>query len=139
MVATRDLRVFRDCEDPFFNFTAEIDVFALYSFCKTRDLSFSRAVLFYSMMTANEIREVRIRMMSGKLVEFDRIEATQTILNDDETFSFAYYDEKRRIRIRSSGQGGDRKMQGSKDLRRRNRSARSDLFFSDTVGFVHEF
>jgi chloramphenicol O-acetyltransferase len=62
MVATRDLRVFRDCEDPFFNFTAEIDVFALYSFCKTRDLSFSRAVLFYSMMTANEIREFRIRI-----------------------------------------------------------------------------
>jgi chloramphenicol O-acetyltransferase len=32
--------------------------------------------------------------MDGRLVEFDRIHATQTILNDDETFSFAYYEMK---------------------------------------------
>jgi chloramphenicol O-acetyltransferase type A len=45
-------------------------------------------------VTANLIREFRIRLFNGQLVEFDKIHATQTILNDDETFSFAYFEMK---------------------------------------------
>src|SRR5215471_14834950 len=83
---------FKDFEDPFFNFTANIDVTVLYRFCKENSLSFSLAALYYSLVIANEIREFRIRLVDGRLVEFDRIHGTQTILNDDETFSFAYFE-----------------------------------------------
>jgi chloramphenicol O-acetyltransferase type A len=83
---------FKDYDDPFFNFTANLDVTALYRFCKERSLSFSLAALYYSLVTANKVREFRIRLLDGRLVEFDRIHATQTILNDDETFSFAYFE-----------------------------------------------
>lgn len=82
---------FRDYEDPFFNIAANLDVTKLYSFCKEHGLAFSLAALFYSLQTANEIREFRLRMIDEKVVEFDRVEATQTILNDDETFSFCYF------------------------------------------------
>lgn len=85
---------FRDYADPFFNFTANLDVTNLYHFCKKHKLSFSIANLFCSIQTANEIREFRIRLKDEKLVEFDRIHATQTILNDDETFSFCYFETK---------------------------------------------
>src|SRR5258706_4009379 len=85
---------FKDYEDPFFNFTANIDVSSAYRFCKKNDLTVSLALLYYSLVTANEIHEFRIRLVDGSLVEFDRIHATQTILNDDETFSFAYFDMK---------------------------------------------
>lgn len=85
---------FKDYADPFFNFTANIDVTTLLLFCKKSDLSFSLAGLYYSLAAANEIREFRIREMKGRLVEFERIHATQTILNDDETFSFAYFENK---------------------------------------------
>jgi len=85
---------FKDYEDPFFNFTANLDVSALYRSCKENDLGFSLAALYYSLVAANEIREFRIRMVDGRLVEFDRIHGTQTILNDDETFSFAYFEMK---------------------------------------------
>lgn len=85
---------FRDYQDPFFNFTAELDVTSVYRSCKQNDLSFSLTVLYYSLVTANSIREFRIRFVDGRLVEFDRIHATQTILNDDETFSFAYFEMK---------------------------------------------
>jgi chloramphenicol O-acetyltransferase type A len=85
---------FRDYEDPFFNFTGNLDVTSVYRFCKDSGLGFSLTTLYYSLVAANEIREFRIRMMDGRLVEFDRIHATQTILNDDETFSFAYYEMK---------------------------------------------
>lgn len=83
---------FRDFEDPCFNFTANIDVTELYHFCRGNDLSYSLTTLYYTLVAANEIREFRIRELDGRLVEFDRIHATQTILNDDDTFSFAYFE-----------------------------------------------
>lgn len=83
---------FETYEDPFFNFVANVDVSRIYRFCKANDLSFSLTALYYSLVAANEIREFRIRMVDGKLLEFDRIHATQTILNEDETFSFAYFE-----------------------------------------------
>ncbi len=82
---------FRDYEDPFFNITANLDVTGLVTFCKQNGLAFSLGALFLSLQTANEIREFRLRILGEKVVEFDRVEATQTILNDDETFSFCYY------------------------------------------------
>jgi chloramphenicol O-acetyltransferase type A len=85
---------FKDYEDPFFNFTANVDVTAVYRFCKANRLSFSLTALYCSLIGANDIREFRIRLVDGRLVEFDRIHATQTILNDDETFSFAYFEMK---------------------------------------------
>ena len=85
---------FKDYEDPFFNFTANLDVSTAYRFCKQNSLTFSLAALYYSLVAANEIREFRIRLIDGRLVEFNRIHATQTILNYDETFSFAYFEMK---------------------------------------------
>ena len=83
---------FRDYEDPYFNIAANLDVTGLYRFCKDNGLSYSIAVLFFSLQTANAIREFRLRLMDGRVVEFDQIHATQTILNDDETFSFCYFE-----------------------------------------------
>ena len=83
---------FKNYEDPFFNITANLDVTRLYRFCKENGLAFSLAGLFYAMETANEVRELRLRMIDEKVVEFDRIHATQTFLNDDETFSFSYFE-----------------------------------------------
>jgi chloramphenicol O-acetyltransferase type A len=85
---------FEDYEDPFFNLSANVDVTALYDFCKRNELSYALTVLFYSQLAANQIREFRIRLLNGRLVEFDSIEATQTILNNDETFSFAYFEAR---------------------------------------------
>lgn len=83
---------FRDYDDPFFNLTASVDVTGLYRFSKNNGLSFSLAALYCSQRAANQIREFRIRLLDGRLVEFDTIHATQTILNDDETFSFCYFE-----------------------------------------------
>lgn len=83
---------FRDFEDPFFNFTANVDVTELLAFSQRHGLGTALSLLHCSLVAANEIREFRIRLLEGEIVEFDRIHATQTILNDDETFSFAYFE-----------------------------------------------
>lgn len=88
---------FKDYDDPFFNFSANVDVTTLYSFCKENDLGFALSALYCSQLAANEIRELKIRLFEGRLVEFEMIHATQTILNDDETFSFAYFEMKDNI------------------------------------------
>jgi chloramphenicol O-acetyltransferase type A len=85
---------FLDYEDPFFNIAANLDVTRLYRFCKDNGLAFSLGALFLSLQSANEIREFRLRMLNGQVVEFDKVDATQTILNDDETFSFCYFESK---------------------------------------------
>jgi len=83
---------FKDYDDPFFNFTANVDVTHLYRFVKQNGLTFSLTALFCSLQAANEIREFRIRQLDGRLVEFDKIHGTQTILNADDTFSFSYFE-----------------------------------------------
>ena len=83
---------FKDFEDPFFNLTANLDAAPLYRFCKEKKLSFALAALFYSLETANEIREFRLRLEGQTVVEYEQIHATQTILDDDETFSFCYFE-----------------------------------------------
>ncbi len=85
---------FKDFEDPFFNMTANLDVTKLYDFCKENNLAFSLANLFYSQQTANEIKEFKIRLKDKNLIEYDKIDATQTILQDDESFSFCYFEMK---------------------------------------------
>jgi chloramphenicol O-acetyltransferase type A len=83
---------FKDYEDPFFNFTANLDVSELYHFCKRNGLAYSLVALHTCQKAVNEIREFRIRLVEDKLVEFEKVDITQTILNDDETFSFSYYE-----------------------------------------------
>jgi chloramphenicol O-acetyltransferase type A len=81
---------FKDFEDPFFNMTANLDVTKLYSFVNQNSLSYSLSCLFYSQQTANSIREFKIRLFEDRLVEFEKLDCTQTILQDDESFCFFY-------------------------------------------------
>ena len=81
---------FRDYEDPFFNVTVQVDATNLFELCSDNSLSFAAACVYYSQKTANTIREFRIRLVEGQLVEFESVDATQTILQDDESFTFCY-------------------------------------------------
>jgi chloramphenicol O-acetyltransferase type A len=85
---------FKDFEDPFFNITANLDVTELRRFCRENELSYALSALFYSQLTVNSIRELRLRLLEGKIVEFESVESTQTILNEDETFSFCYFEAR---------------------------------------------
>lgn len=88
---------FKDFPDPFFNLTANLDVTELYHFSKENRLSFSLANLFYSLETVNEIREFRMRLKDDRLVEFEKIHATMTIAQPDETFSFCYFEMQENV------------------------------------------
>lgn len=85
---------FKDYPDPFFNITANIDVTRLREYCRSNGLAFSLASLFVSQEAANAVPEFRRRIIGENVVEFEIIHATQTVLNDDETFSFCYFEQQ---------------------------------------------
>lgn len=88
---------FRNFDNPFFSITANLDVTVLRSFCRGNGISFSLALLYHSISAANSVREFRFRMIGDRVVEYDSVEATQTILNDDETFSFCHFENRGRL------------------------------------------
>lgn len=82
---------FREYEDPFFNMTARVDVTRLDGLCKRESLSFAISFLFCSQETVNSIDEFRTRLADGKLIRFERVESTQAILLENESFGFCYF------------------------------------------------
>ncbi len=85
--------LFRSYDLPFFNVTAEVDVTELRRRCSLADgPSFFASSLFLAMGAVNEIEELRYRIRGDKVVVIDRLDAGSTVLLDDETFTFAYFD-----------------------------------------------
>lgn len=83
---------FRDFDDPFFNITAEADATGAYRFAKRLGLSFSLVSLHCSLLAVNAIPELRLRIVGDRVAQFETVHATQTILNDDNSFSFCYFE-----------------------------------------------
>ena len=83
---------FKNYEDPFFNITATLEVTNLYRFCKAHKLSFFLAGLYVANKAMNQIPEFKLRLDDGKVIAFDGIDISSTVLNDDDTFSFCHFE-----------------------------------------------
>ena len=83
---------FKSYSDPFFNITAEVDVSELLRHARERKASFFAASYFLVLKTVNEIEEFRYRIREDDVVVHDAIHGACTVLNDDQTFSFCYFD-----------------------------------------------
>jgi len=83
---------FKNYDNPFFNLCTELDVTTLYRYVKEKDISFFKAYIFLSLKTANKMESFRYRIRGDKVIVHDIIHAGSTVLNEDETFSFCYFD-----------------------------------------------
>ncbi len=83
---------FRSYEIPFFNICVKVDVQSMLNWCRESEQSFFIASLFYALKAANAIPEFRYRLRDDKVLIHDIIHAGSTVLNEDETFSFCYFD-----------------------------------------------
>jgi len=83
---------FKDYDIPFFNITANVDVTNLYQFCKNKNLPFFLSSLFFLTKAINEIEEFRYRIKGDGVICYDKIDAGSTILMDDNTFGFCYFE-----------------------------------------------
>jgi chloramphenicol O-acetyltransferase type A len=86
-------RFFRGYDNPFFNLCAEVDVSGLAEACRAPEgPSFFAASLYLSLRTANDVDPFRYRIHGDDVVVYDVIHAGSTILRDDGTFGFGYFD-----------------------------------------------
>lgn len=83
---------FKEYDHPFFNICANVDVSRLHRFVKDQNTSFFKASLFLSLKSANNVEPFRYRLKNDEVVIYETIHAGSTVLNDDETFSFCYFD-----------------------------------------------
>ena len=83
---------FKNFEQPFFGVCTEINCTAAYNYCKAYRQSFLMYYLHKSLLAANQVKEFKYRMKGGGVVEYHQISGSITVLRNDETFGFAYFD-----------------------------------------------
>lgn len=83
---------FKKYENPFFNICSTLDVTELVNKVKQNHGSFNTSILFASIYAANQIQEFKYRLKDDGVIICDSIYAGSTILNQDNTFSFCYFD-----------------------------------------------
>lgn len=88
---------FRSYSDPFFNITAEVDISGLQRHTRERNASFFAASYFLVLKIVNEIEEFRYRIRDDEVVVHDVIHGCCTVLNDDQTFSYCFFDYQPRF------------------------------------------
>ena len=88
----RHFHNFSSYSDPFFNITAEVEVSGLLRHARERNSSFFAASYFLVLKIVNEIEEFRYRIREDEVVVHETIHGCCTVLNDDETFSFCFFD-----------------------------------------------
>ncbi|MGD8428369.1 MAG: CatA-like O-acetyltransferase [Balneolaceae bacterium] len=82
---------FKDFDNPFFNVCTELELGPFIKHIDTFGYSFSMVLLFVSLKAANETEPLCYRLEDEKVTVYDRIDVGQTILNDDNSFSFCYF------------------------------------------------
>jgi len=83
---------FKNHELPFFNITAPVDVTRLRAFCRAEGYSFFLSSFYLSLRAANDIPELRYRIRPDGVVEHPQINAGCTILYDDHSFGFGWFE-----------------------------------------------
>ena len=83
---------FRNYDDPFFNITAPVNVKGLHRWSKNTGSSFFLASLHAATQAANAVEAFRLRLLDGKLVQYDLVHVGSTVLMPDNTFRFCYFD-----------------------------------------------
>lgn len=85
-------RFFRRYEHPWFNICAAVNVAPLVRRRTAGGPSFSVAALHASLLAANEIEEFHYRIRGKDVVVHDVVHGGSTVLREDGTFGFAYFD-----------------------------------------------
>lgn len=86
---------FNTFADPYFAVTAAVDVTSSYAFAKKNHLSFFSVYLHACMTAINKIENFKYRIEEDKVVLYDTIHASATMMRPNKTFGFSFinYDE----------------------------------------------
>mgnify|MGYP001828644498 CR=1 FL=1 len=129
---------FKNYDVPFFNICADVDVSKLYAWSREDDgPSFFLASFYLSLRAANKIEPFRYRLDGKSVLVHEVIHGGTTVMRDDETFGFAYFDyDTSYARFEASGLeilDRARKASGSLD----DRPDMGDVIYYSIIPWVH--
>lgn len=75
--------IFRNCVEPAFCVTVELDITHFLKKIKEKKYSFTMSMIYAVSFCANEIEEFRLRFLDGEVVLFDKIDTAFTYLNSE--------------------------------------------------------
>ena len=81
---------FKTMKDPYFGVVFPVDVSKAYHFAKTNAISFFGKYLHDCMKAINAVEELKLRIDGDKVVKYDTINASATLMRSDKTFGFSY-------------------------------------------------
>ncbi|UYW01104.1 chloramphenicol acetyltransferase [Flavobacterium agricola] len=81
---------FSAMNEPFFGLVQNLDATIAYKHCKTNGIAFFAYYLHCALQAINAVENLRYRIVDGKPVVFDSIDASTTIMRDDKTFGFSF-------------------------------------------------
>jgi len=83
---------FSGFELPFFNICSNIDITPVYQKCKINGYSISQALHYCCIKAANAIDEFKLRILNGRVVQYDVIHAGAIVLLPDNNIRFCMYE-----------------------------------------------
>ncbi|MCM1236902.1 MAG: chloramphenicol acetyltransferase [Ruminococcus flavefaciens] len=81
-------KLFRNMDYPYIGFTVNVDVTDLILYCKENKLSLFKVVMFLVSKTCNSIKEFKYRFLDEKVVEYDIVHPSYTLMVKDDAFNF---------------------------------------------------
>lgn len=85
-------RFFKDFEEPFYGVCVNVDCTKAYALAKAKGYSFFLYYLHKSLTAANSMESFKYRIENDKVVIYDTIHASSTVLRPDHTFGFADFE-----------------------------------------------
>lgn len=83
---------FKEFDNPFFNLVTNVDCTNLLNVTKKNNLSSFLSYVYLSLKAAIKTEEFRYRIIEDEVVIHDTLQAGSTVLLEDETFVFVYFD-----------------------------------------------
>jgi chloramphenicol O-acetyltransferase type A len=83
---------FKSFAQPYWGVTSNINCTQAFAYCKSAKVSFFMYYLFQSLKVVNQLKEFKYRIEGGEVFEYKKISGSITVLRNDETFGFAYFD-----------------------------------------------
>lgn len=83
---------FKTYDNPFFGFTADVDITLLHQYTRAHGHSIFTAYLYLSQLLVNEIKEFRYRLIDDQVRDYSIISAGSTVLKENQVFNFCYFD-----------------------------------------------
>ncbi len=104
-------------KDPYFAVTIPFNVTKAYTFSKENNISFFAKYLHDCLKAVNAVENLKYRIEENKVIEYDTIHGSATIMRSDKTFGFSFIDfsENLSVFIENINKEKER-IENSKDL-----------------------